>query len=252
MSDMAEKELYNNHNAKPFPFEYVRKKFGKSLAEILLRFDREDTCPSRPNFVTALNAILVWCGARTATLPSWQYVDKERIDELVDKLNEFGRQVSPHAGQVDELMILLRPRLYRSGPMEGIQPQALIARKNCSRVRLTTDPPIGDEEIGRELDMYHPNTQHFASEAYDFPQTGFSVWEVWPNASITNSLLFAETWSANHLSNSQIEEFIVYCNKRVSLWNSSMEKLGLPYRFIGTMSQHGEMSWQEHSKKWFG
>lgn len=223
---MAERELYNNWDSKVFPFDYVRSTYGASLAAILRRFEQEDQYEPHANFVTAINAVLVWTGARTATLPSWCYCDGSRILELINHLNSLSRQISQKVGLVDELFILNRPQVYRSG--DGIQ-QALIVRQNCSRVRLTIDPPVGDDEIGRELDMYHPNVEHFAA-GYDLGDTAFSVWEAGAHA-----LLYAEAWSEHLLSSSQLKEFVAHCERRLSIWNSTMEKLGLTYRFYGTM-----------------
>jgi hypothetical protein len=61
-------------------------------------------------------------------------------------------------------------------------------------------------------------------------ETAFSIWEVG-----TEALLYAEAWSKDFLSPSQLQEFIEHCEKRVSLWNSAMENMGLTYRFYGTM-----------------
>jgi hypothetical protein len=223
---MAERELYNSRHYKPFPFEFVSSSFAQSLAPILRKLEQEDVCEPHANFVTALNTILVWSGARTATLPSWNYCDQARLVEFVNYLNTLSRQVPAWAGTIDELIILHRPQIYRSG--DGIQ-QELITRQNCKRVRLTTDPPVGDDEIGRELDMYYPNADNFAA-GYDLGETAFSIWEVGSDA-----LLYAEAWSEDFLAPMQIREFIVHCEKRISLWNSAMEKLGLVYRFYGTM-----------------
>lgn len=232
---MAERELYNNMNAKPFPFDTARSVCGQSLAAILRKIEAEDAYDPydpRPSdtFVTAINATLVWTGARTASLPSWDYCDAKVVVEFVEHLNKFSRQIAAKNDQpVDELYLLDRHQTYRDG--RGIK-QAFIIRHNCSRVRLTSDPPVGDEEIGRELDMYPPNVDYFASN-YDVgwtPRTAFSVWEVG-----TEALLYAEAFDPDLLSPQQKEEFRIHCDQRLALWNSAMEKLGLTYRFYGTL-----------------
>ena len=45
------------------------------------------------------------------------------------------------------VLLSLAPQIYRcrNGDM--------ISRQNCGRVRVTTEPPVGDKEIGLELDM---------------------------------------------------------------------------------------------------
>ena len=223
---MAERELYNDRHAKVFPYDFVSSSFAQPLGTILRQLEQDDVLEPHANFVTALNTILVWSGARTATLPSWNYCDTNRVLELVNYLNGLSRKVPPWAGTIEELVILHRPQIYRTG--DGIQ-QELITRRNCPRVRLTTEPPVGDDEIGRELDMYYPNADHFAA-GYELGETAFSVWEVGSDA-----LLYAEAWSEDFLSPMQLQEFLVHCEKRISLWNSAMEKLGLTYRFYGTM-----------------
>ena len=89
--------------------------------------------------------------------------------------------------------------------------------------------PVEDDEIGRELDMYPPNCDFFVG-GYELGETAFSIWEVG-----TEALLYAEAWSVDLLTPDQLQEFLVHCEKRVNLWNAAMEKLGLKYRFYGTM-----------------
>jgi len=237
---MAERELYNNRHSKPFPFDFVSSNFATSLAETLRKLELEDTSEPYANFVTALNTLLIWSGARTATLPSWEYCDTSRVLALVSYLNKLSGQVPAWAGTIDEVIILPRPQIYRTGG--GIQ-QELITRRNCPRVRVTTEPPVGDDEIGRELDMYYPNVDYFVA-GYELADTAFSIWEVG-----TDALMYAEAWSKDFLSSSQLQEFIEHCEKRISLWNSAMEKMGLTYRFYGTMDwSRSEIPFHEAKK----
>jgi hypothetical protein len=83
------------------------------------------------------------------------------------------QQVPVWAGTIDELVIVHRPQIYRSE--DGIQ-QELITRRNCPHVRRTIDPSVGDDEIGRELDMYHPNVDFFVKED-KLTKSVFSIWE---------------------------------------------------------------------------
>jgi hypothetical protein len=107
--NMAERELYNNHQCKPFPFEFVASRFAQSLATTLHKLEYEDIEEPQADFVTALNAILVWNGARTATLPSWDYCHQDCVIEFVDYINKVSRQIPAWAGTVDELIIVRRP-----------------------------------------------------------------------------------------------------------------------------------------------
>ena len=223
---MAERELYQNLRAPPFPFDFVRSKFGHRLATILRQFEEEDIYEHHPNFVTALSTVLVWTGARTATLPYWEYCDLSAFNKFMGHLNELSRKVPACVGTIKEVIVVQRPQVYRSG--SGIQ-QRMVTRKNSQRVRLTTEPPVGDDEIGRELDMYHPNVDFFTAGKV-LGDSVFSVWEVGSEVS-----LYAEAWREDFLSQSQLEEFVTHCEKRLALWNSAMENLGLTYRFYGTM-----------------
>jgi hypothetical protein len=237
---MAERELYNNHQWKPFPFESITSNFAQSLAITLHKLEDEDICEPHADFVSALNTILVWSGARTATLPSWDYCHEGRVIEFVDYLNKLSRQIPARAGTIDKLIIVRRPQIYESG--DEVQ-QKLITRQNCTRVRLSTDPPVGDDEIGRELDMYHPNVDLFAT-GHELGESAFSIWEAG-----SDSLLYAEAWSKDFLSPLQQQEFLLHCKKRLSLWNSAMEKLGLTYRFYGTFDwKRSEIPFHEAMK----
>lgn len=196
-----------------------------SLTRTLHHFEQEDTSGIRANFVTAINIVLVWSGARTATLPSWEYCDSDNVVSFVHYLNKLSQQASTNARTIDELIILTRPQLYRTGT---IVEQKLITLRNCPNVRMLTEPPVQDNEIGRELDMYHVNADYFATT--ESVEDAFSVWEAG-----TDALIYAEIWSQDSLSSSQLEEFVEHCEERISLWNSAMERMKLPYRFYGTM-----------------
>jgi hypothetical protein len=229
---MAEKVLYNNFGSKEFPFEYVRSRFSSSLAAILHDIEQGDQQDPRASFVTAINTILVWTGARTASLPCWAYCKERLIVELVERLNDISRQTPSKVGTIDEVILLGRPQVYCFG---GGTHQKIIVRKHNPRVSMTADRPVDDHQIGRELDMYPSNILHFAG--CKLGETAFTIWEVGSEA-----LLYSEVWSDKLLSTSQLKEFLDFCDKRLGVWNSAMEKLGLTYRFYGTMdSRRSEM-----------
>jgi hypothetical protein len=223
---MARNLVNNEYNCRRFPFEFVSSEFGEALSGLLRRFEEGDVTESHAEFAAAINTILVWSGARTATLPCWEYFQMNDLTRLIDSLNKWSRRVPRSAGTIDEVAIIERPRIYRGG---NVIPQEMIVRRNCRRVRVTREPPVGDEEIGFELDMYPANVKYFKS--VDGPtEIGFSIWEAGSDV-----LLFAEVFSLEFLMKWQLVEFLELCEERVSAWNSAMEKLGLVYRFYGTM-----------------
>jgi hypothetical protein len=244
---MVERDLYNNSKISTFPFDFVRESMHTANLERILRnFEFEEQSEPLSNFVTAINSVLVWTGARTASLPAWNYCDEDSISDFIKYLNKTSSEVPAHNGPVPEVIILHRPQVYRSG--DGIE-QGLVTRLNNPRVRFTTDPPVGDDEIGRELDMYPPNADNFAW-ASDCTHTAFSIWEIGSEA-----LLYAEAWCEDLLSPTQLEEFLASCEKRIRMWNAAMEKLGLSYRFYGTMDwNRSELCYHkaEMTKRLFG
>lgn len=211
--------------------EFLPSTLSEALARSLHIIEQQDTTDSRANFVTALNAVLVWSGARTATFPTWEYCDPSCVIEFITNINQLCQQHLPaSAGKIDELIILPRPQIYRDG---SVVQQEFIIRRNCPRVRITRDPPVSDSEIGRELDMYPGNADNFAA-ADDLAPNAFSIWEV--DADI---LLFAEVWWPDRLSLCQRRGFLRHCQKTVSRWSSAMERMSLVYRVYGTMDRCG-------------
>jgi hypothetical protein len=244
---MTERELYGNHKAPTFPFDFVREGgYTSNLERILHKFEHEEQSEPLSNFVTAINSVLVWVGARTASLPAWNYCDEDGISDFIKYLNKISTEFPKCLGTIPEIVILKRPQVYRSG--DGIE-QGLVTRRNNPRVRFTTSPPVGDDEIGRELDMYPPNTDNFVRSC-DCTHIAFSIWEVGSEA-----LLYAEAWSEELLSPAQTREFLRHCEKRLRMWNAAMEKLGLTFRFYGTMDwNRSELCYHEAAitKRLFG
>lgn len=232
---MADRDLHDTFQPRSFPFEFARQKIGSSLAASLRQLELEAPPAPHSNFGTAINVVLVWCGARTASLPAWNYCDMSRVVEFIDNLNKISTQVSTK--MIEDVVILERPQVYRNGERSQ---QELIARKNSHRILWRADGPIGDDQIGRELDMFDLNVDLFAG-GYIMGKEGFSIWEV-----ATETLLYAEAWREDCMSPAQLKEFIVHCERMVSVWNSSMEKLGLPYRFYGSLDWgRREVAWSE-------
>jgi hypothetical protein len=237
----VERVLYNNPNTSTFPFHFVRRHHSRQLAKTLRKFEHKIQTEPLSDFVTALNAVLVWVGARTASLPAWNYCDEAGIARFIDDLNAISLDVPKYLGPVAEVTILHRPQVYRSG--DGIE-QGLVTRVENPRVRYTTDPPVRDDEIGRELDMYHPNVDNFANACDSYIHFAFSIWEVGSDA-----LLYAEAWCEELLTEEQLQEFLVHGEKRVSMWNVAMEKLGLSYRFYGSLDWNRTELPDHHAEK---
>jgi hypothetical protein len=224
---MAQTFLNNEYNPTQFPFEFVSSQFGVALSAFLRQLEEDDMSDPQAEFAAGLNTVLVWSGARTATLPSWEYFRMDDFKKLINMLNKWSRRVPQSAGTIDEVVIVHRPQVHRCG--KGIE-QDIISRKHCGRVRVTTEPPVGDAEIGLELDMYPANVEYF--ERVNGPsELAFSIWEAGRDV-----LLFAEVFSVGRLlEEGRWREFLEVCEERLSSWNRTMEKLGLVYRVYGTM-----------------
>src|SRR5271170_7470402 len=69
--DDASRHPMAEQGTKQFPFEIVRSLLGSQLAAKLRSIEHEDKFHPHTQFVTALNCVLVWTQARTATLPTW-------------------------------------------------------------------------------------------------------------------------------------------------------------------------------------
>jgi hypothetical protein len=229
-------ELYKQ-DAKQFPFPLVRSSVGSELAAWLRKIECENKFEPYTQFVTALNCVLVWTRARTASLPTWDSTvtseNKQKTEDFVALLSNWSLDL-----KIVEVIIVQRRQMYRSG---AVTEQRLIARRECPRVRFEAEPPVRDDELGRELDMYPRNAEQFAAGRLEGETRTFSIWEAGSDV-----LLYAEMWSEALLSPLEVREFVGDCVKRVALWNSSMESLGLPYRFYGTMdSKRSEVPWDK-------
>src|SRR2546423_5672302 len=124
----------------------------------------------------------------------------------------------------EKIITFERPQVYRS---QVTTVQKLITLHG--RPGISFDPTtLGDDQFGRELGMYPPNTRAFA-QGDQLPQA-FSVWEARLDA-----LMYAEAWNEQLLTEAEYLEFMPGCQNIVALWNQTMESLGLEYRFYGTM-----------------
>jgi hypothetical protein len=167
-----------------------------------------------------------------------------QILELISFFNRIGQQLPKSDGSIEQLVILQRRQRHRDGT---IVPQRIIVHQNNRRVRFMLWPPVDDAEIGRDLDMYPPNADYFACRLHDFGYMTFSIWEA-----CNHALFYAETWNENFLSDQECAQFLCYCKEKVKLWNTAMEKLGLVYRFYGTMETNVAGKEVRMTEKYFG
>jgi hypothetical protein len=200
----------------------VQKHHAGDLAARLRDFEYD--CEPHGTFVTALNCLLVWTGARPATLPAWKYCNRDSVHDFIANLNAVSQKLRQPCPP--EIIIYERPQVYRS---REITVQRLVTLRGKPGISFDPKSLVEDDQIGRELGMYPPNTRLFA-EGHDLSQMAFSVWEAGVDA-----LVYAEAWDEHLLTDAQCQEFLRRCQDIVQLWNETMKSLGLEYRFYGTM-----------------
>ena len=235
---MTEGISHNHVSSSEFPFDFARPKLS-SVSILLRNFYRKVEVQSKDNpnseteleahvnFATALNTVLVWCGARPTTSPQWRYCSKAQIYNLINLLNYISREIPNHYDNVSDLMILERPFVILPG---SIIKDSVVTRRDNPQVRFTTDPPIEHRDSGRELGMFWPNVDNF-SRTFNTEKSlrsEFSIYEV-----ASNTQIYCERYSRPLLSDVQMKEFQTQCREKIDHWNLSMEQLGLSYRFHG-------------------
>jgi len=117
------------------------------------------------NITIALDCVLVWAGARTATLPVWNFCDDQCVAEFIAQLNGIGSQIPSQIRRVEEIYLLDRAQRFRNST--GIIRQRLITRRNDSRVRVSEARPLDGLAIGKLLDMHPGNVELFAGGFLD-------------------------------------------------------------------------------------
>jgi hypothetical protein len=199
----------------------VQKCYAGHIADLLRDF--ENDCEPHSTFVTAVNCLLVWAGARPCTLPAWKYCDSDSIHKFISYLNAISQKL--RQPRPAEIITFERQQVYRS---KEITVQRLITLRGKPGISFDPKRLVEDDQIGRELGMYPPNTRAFAEGHVS--QMAFSVWEAGLDA-----LVYAEGWDEHLLTEAQCQEFLRRCQDVVHLWNDTMESLGFEYRFYGTM-----------------
>lgn len=191
---MAENALYN-YNDEPFPFEAVRPRITWLQSYL-------DNSIEHPPYdmEVFIATILVFGGARTATLQGnfwWP-----EINDLVNRLNSVLESVG--ASQ-HKLELVLRGRCF------------LVT---CSRSpRFIWKTQLTHRDVGYNLDFFAPG--HLGgTEVVHFIEAE------------SLQLVMGECVLAKALEDETVrEEFDDFNKKRVDLYNSTMENLGLRYRF---------------------
>ena len=173
---------------------------------------------------SALNALLVWIDERPAALPPPFH--KEHVSDLIDFFNEIPQQV----GNCQVIGKLDLPIIHHRHRNDKVVKQNLIIREDNWQVCSTAEFPVDDTTMGQLLGMYPRNTLHFASGQLDHAKTAFEIWESW-----TRTLIYAEVWEENLLSDQEKVEFIMLSKAKVESWNRAMKMLGFVYRFDGVI-----------------
>lgn len=195
---MAEQALYDNSNEPPFPFDAVRSQ----LSWLPAYLDDHITCPPY-DMEPFVNAVLVFGRARTATLQGRYWWPE--LHELTRRLNSALQLVG---AQHHKLELVLRGHSFFV---------------TCSRSpRFDWKVELTHRDVGRNLDYFAPG--HLSPTE---PKCFIEFVEV-----ETMQIVMAEAVLSDVLKDDVVRnEFQRFNKKREILFNSTMEGLGLRYRF---------------------
>ena len=203
---MAEEALYRNVSEPKFPFELVAKKLG-SLIEDLESANRSGSYNAFPSM---LNTVLVWARARTAT---WWTNDVYGINEtLVSSLNAILEEVGANA-TYHRLELVPRFNMF------------FVTCRNSPRFNWSTRPT--HLEIGQNLDFFAPS--------HVFKDTGPSGGRLcvqYLERSTGRPLTIEKiSFDVLYADPACLERLKQFCDRKETLFNNTMEQLGLKYRF---------------------
>jgi len=207
---MAEEALYDNLNEPKFPFELVAKN-AEWLAGELEAASLKESPYAHYEFELLLNIVFVWTRARTATW--WGNFSYEKANSLVASLNaileEAGEEATYHR-------LELVPRL------DGM---FWVTCRNSPRFNWKSRPT--HLEIGQNLDFFG------AGHVFDNPGPSGGRVGVDYVERITGRQIIAEVVSYDMLlaDPASLDRFKVFCYRKEALFNKTMERLGLKYRF---------------------
>ena len=208
---MAEQELYGNDSEPKFPFELIRGMCPRQPALMLgqlswLRSFLEENITEPENDLNPLlNTVLVFARARTSTfqnITSW-----EKVSKLAKKLNQAAEVVG-----ASQHCIELVPR--------GPKTYFVVCRHSP---RFIWNVSLTHHDVGKNLDFFAPG--HMPTEP---PSEECVVSFIEKNSfeDITGEGVFIE-----YLKDEIKPAFTQYNSRRETLLNSTMQELGLDYRF---------------------
>jgi len=208
---MAERNLYGNELEPEFPFDVVKGVFvlNNSLTSGELSwlppYLDESIADPAEDLNPLLNTVLVFARARTATLQnmtSW-----EKVHKLANKLNKVVEAVGASHHKIE---------LVRRGPKTYF-----VTCTNSPRFIWSVF--LTHFDVGRNLDYFAPG--HMPT---DPPSAQCSVYFVEKNSfeEMAGERVFVEYVKDDIKSN-----FLRYNSRREALFNSTMQKLSLRYRF---------------------
>ena len=201
------------------------------LHDNILPMEREDKATNRakdgnynPNFEAMLSAVFlaIGIGNRTATLPAWESIDHRRYKKFLGRLNQVVPESQP------KLVIVQFQHKELSG---NIKPKYIVTY--ADNHTLHRQPQLTDIDLGILFGFYRPNVYNYSkdlrSEGYAFQILVSSS----DAESPSHTLLFAETFFPDYLSDSEKQEFRKHCGERIARYNEIMEALDWPYRVYG-------------------
>src|SRR5947207_3441597 len=109
-----------------------------------------------PDFITAINTVLIGTRARKAALFQNSY-DETCLDDFINCLNRLLPQLSIEP--VSE--VITHPFRLRWNTGEVVDLRLITHVDNP--IKFDTKSPINHEQLGQELEMYYPNTKNYKS-----------------------------------------------------------------------------------------
>src|SRR5208282_2326568 len=195
---MAEQALYDNNDEPPFPFEEIRGR----LSWLLAYLNNHISYPSY-DLAPLLNTVLVFGRARTSTLQDRRQWNE--VHALTKDLNSALESIGALHHRI-ELVLRGRHSFFVT----------------CSHSpRFNWKLALTHYDVGRNLDYFAPG--------HNTAGTKCSVHFVEME---TLQTIMSEAVSLDHLKHDAVQnEFQKFNERRESLFNSTMEQLGLRYRF---------------------
>jgi hypothetical protein len=197
---MAERALYDNNKEPWFPFDAVRK----HLCWLPAYLDERITRPSY-DMEPLISTVLVFGRARTSTLqgPFWW----REIRALVKRLNS-ALELAREPGACHKLEMVIRDRNF------------FVTCSNSPRFNWSHK--LTHRDVGRNLDFFAPGHMSITE-----PKCYVSFVEIGSMQTIMAEAVLLDALEGNDVRN-ELEKFN---QAREVLFNSTMERLGLRYRF---------------------